>query len=95
MVGARPGHVLALIMGGAILVRLVDSGLGILPIYVIFLLGQDWIAHALGLCIDLNPFTLSLVYIVLMIALFGCLIDLVPGIRRYRYSLIDGVTVRI
>ena len=70
-------------------------GVGILLIYGIFLLGQGWIAHAFGLFIGLNPFTLNLVYIVLLVMLFGCLVGLIPGIRMYRYSLIDGMTVRI
>jgi len=94
-IGARPGHIFALILGESIFITLTGLGLGILLIYGIFLLGQGWIAHTFGLFIGLNPFTLNLVYIVLLVALFGCLIGLIPGIRMYRYSLIDGMTVRI
>lgn len=93
--GARPGHIFALILGEAIFITLAGIGLGILLIYSILLFGQGWIAHAFGLFIGLNPFTLSLVYIILLVALFGCLIGLIPGIRMYRYSLIDGMTVRL
>jgi len=63
--------------------------------YVIFLLGQGWIAHAFGRFVGLNPFTLNLVYIVLLIMLFGCLIARIPGIRRIRYSLKNGMNVGI
>jgi len=93
--GARPGYIFALTLGEAIFITLAGLGVGILLIYGIFLLGQGWIAHAFGLFIGLNPFTLNLVYIVLLVMLFGCLIGLIPGIRMYRYSLIDGMTVRI
>ena len=93
--GARPGHIFALILGEAIFITLAGLSFGILLIYGIFLLGQGWIAHVFGLFIGLNPLTLNLVYIILLVALFGCLIGLIPGIRMYRYSLIDGMTVRI
>jgi len=84
-----------LLLGEAIFITLAGLGLSILLIYDMVLLGQGWVSHAFGLFIGLNPFTLNLVYMVLLIALFGCLIGLIPGMRRYRYSLIDGMTVRI
>jgi putative ABC transport system permease protein len=43
----------------------------------------------------LKLFSLNQVYIVLLVALFGCLIGLIPGIRMYRYSLVDGMTIRV
>ena len=93
--GARPGYIFALILGEAIFITLVGLGLGILLTYGMFLLGQDWMAYAFGLFIGFNPYVPNLFYIVLLVALFGCLIGLIPGIRMYRYSLIDGMSVRI
>ena len=82
---------LVLILGQVIFITLAEFGLGILLIYDIFLLGQGRAAHAFDLSIGLNPFTLNLVYITISIAL----IDLISGIRMYRYSLFDGMVVRI
>ncbi|UCH40554.1 MAG: ABC transporter permease [Gammaproteobacteria bacterium] len=93
--GARPGHVFGLILGEAIAITLAGIGLGVLLVYTLFLLGQDWIARSFGLFVELNLLTPSLVYVVIAVALLGCLIGLIPGIRMYRYSLVDGMTVRV
>jgi len=92
--GARPGHVFALILGEALFITIAGLGLGILLVYSIFVIGQGWIAQTFGLFMNLNLFTLNLVYMVLLVVLFGGLIGLIPGIRMYRYSLIDGMTIR-
>lgn len=93
--GARPGHVFALILGEAIAITLSGIGLGILLVCAIFMLGQGWIASRFGLFIELNLLTPNLVYGLLLITLIGCLIGLIPGIRMYRYSLVDGMTIRV
>jgi putative ABC transport system permease protein len=93
--GARPGHVFALILGEAIAITLSGIGLGILLVCGIFMLGQGWIASRFGLFIELNLLTPNLVYGLLLITLIGCLIGLIPGIRMYRYSLVDGMTIRV
>ena len=61
----------------------------------IFVLGQGWIASTCGLFIELNLLTPNLVYSLLLITLIGCLIGLIPGIGMYRYSLVDGITIRV
>jgi len=93
--GARPGHVLTLMLGEAMVITLSGIGLGILLVSGIFLLGQDWIARKFGLFVELNLFTPTRVYVLIAIALFGCLIGVIPGIRMYRYALLDGMTVRV
>ncbi len=93
--GARPSHVFALILGEAIAITLSGIGLGILLVCGIFMLGQGWIASRFGLFIELNLLTPNLVYGLLLITLIGCLIGLIPGIRMYRYSLVDGMTIRV
>jgi len=93
--GARPGHVFSLILGESIAITLLGIGLGILIVYGIFLLGHDWIARKFGLFIEMNLLTPNLVYVVLLVTLIGILIGLIPGIRMYRYSLIDGMTIRL
>ncbi|MDH3629758.1 MAG: ABC transporter permease [Gammaproteobacteria bacterium] len=93
--GARPGHVFSLILGEAIAITLSGIGLGIILVYGVFLLGHGWIARQFGLFIEMNLLTPNLVYVVLLVMLIGFLIGLIPGIRMYRYSLIDGMTIRI
>ena len=93
--GARPGHIFALILGEAIFITLSGIVLGIALISGVLVFGQGWIASEFGLFIGLNMLSPNLVHVVLLVALFGCLIGLIPGIRMYRYSLIDGMTVRV
>lgn len=61
----------------------------------IFVLGQVWIASTFGLFIELNLLTPKLVYNVLLITLIGCMIGLIPCIGMYRYSPVDGMTIRV
>jgi len=93
--GARPGHVFALILGEAIFITLTGIVLGIMLVFSMIAFGQGWIASEFGLYIGLKLFSLNQVYVILLVALFGCLIGLIPGIRMYRYSLIDGMTIRV
>jgi putative ABC transport system permease protein len=93
--GARPAHVLTLILGEAIMITLAGIGLGILLVSGMFLLGQDWIAREFGLFVELDLLTPNLVYVVMAVAALGGLIGLIPGIRMYRYSLVDGMTIRV
>ena len=93
--GARPGHVFSLILGEAIFIMLTGIVLGIMLVFSLIAFGQGWIASEFGLYIGLKPFSLNQVYVIFLVAVFGCLIGLIPGIRMYRYSLIDGMTIRI
>ncbi|MCP4389817.1 MAG: FtsX-like permease family protein [Gammaproteobacteria bacterium] len=93
--GARPGHVFSLILGEAIFITLTGIVLGIMLVFSMIVFGQGWIASEFGLYIGLKLFSLNQVYVILLVALFGCLIGLIPGIRMYRYSLIDGMTIRV
>ena len=54
-----------------------------------------WIAHVLGLVLELNLLTLRPVYVVIGVALNGWLVGPISGIRMYRYQLSEGMTVRL
>ena len=93
--GARPAQVLALMLGEAAAITLSGILLGVLLVSAIFLFGQNWIAREFGLFVELNLLAPGPVYVLSAVAVVGCLIGLVPGIRMYRYALIDGMTVRL
>jgi len=94
-VGARPVHVFSLIISEAVFITLAGILLGGALVSAIMLFGQNWIAQQLGLFVTLNWFTSNQLVILSLVALLGFLIGLIPGIRIYRYSLIDGMTVRV
>ena len=94
-VGARPAHVFALILGEAAFLTALGVVLGVSALYVGLLAGQPWLESRLGLFIAVSwPSAYELLLIVL-VGLAGVLIGLMPAYRCYRYSLADGMTIRI
>ena len=94
-VGARPLHVFSLIVGEAGFITLVGISVGITLLYTLLLAAQPLIASRFGLFIGtggLSAYELALMGIV---CLAGLVVGIVPGYRIYRYSLADGMTVRV
>jgi putative ABC transport system permease protein len=94
-VGARPMHIFALILGEAAFLTLLGIALGIAALYLGLLAGQPWLESRLGLFIVVgwpSPYEFALMIVV---AAAGMLIGLIPAYRIYRYSLADGMTIRI
>ena len=94
-VGARPAHVFVLIMGEAVFLTLLAIGLGVAMVYGLMVLMQPWLESAFGLYVVISwPNTTELT-LLMIIALCGLVVGLIPGIRIYRYSLADGMTIRV
>ncbi len=94
-VGARPGHITLLIIGEAITLTLLGTVVGIVLLYGLLIVGQPVIQNQFGLFIDIDwpgHYELYLVAAVQMVAL---LVSILPAWRAYRYSLADGMTIRI
>jgi putative ABC transport system permease protein len=94
-VGARPRHVLSLIVGEATALAAVGLVLGVVLLYVALFFARSFIQTWLGLFIEiglLSPYEWLLLAIVL---LAGFIAGLWPAIRAYRYSLADGMTVHL
>jgi putative ABC transport system permease protein len=94
-VGARPMHIFGLILGEAAFLTLLGIALGIAALYLGLLTGRPWLESRLGLFIVVgwpSPHELGLM---ILVGTAGVLIGLIPAYRIYRYSLADGMTVRI
>jgi putative ABC transport system permease protein len=94
-VGARPLHVFSLIVGESALLTLAGVAIGIGLLYGLLIVSQPMILTKFGIFVSiggLSPYELSLIGI---ICLAGIAIGIVPGYRIYRYSLADGMTIRI
>ena len=94
-VGARPVHVFALILGEAAFLTLSGIALGIAALYMGLLAGQPWLAARLGLVVGLDWPSAHELALMLLVGTAGVLIGLIPAYRIYRYSLADGMTIRI
>lgn len=94
-VGARPIHIVSLILMESFSVTLAGliTGLGMLYIVALFL--RPWLAGRYGLLLNLGVPSLSEWILMLCVLLLGILTGLIPAIRCYRNSLADGLTVRL
>ncbi len=94
-VGARPLHVFALVAGEATFLTLLGALLGIVLLYALLLLGQPIIQGRFGLFIAVGwPSAHELMLLGAVIAA-GLFAGLLPALRAYRYSLADGLSVRL
>ena len=94
-VGARPLHVFGLILGEAALLTLAGIALGLAVLYLVLLAGQPWLESRFGLRIGVGWPSVHEMGLITSVAAAGVLIGLVPAYRIYRYSLADGMTIRI
>jgi putative ABC transport system permease protein len=94
-VGARPAHVFVLIMGEAVFLTLMAIALGLILVYGLMVLLQPWLESMYGLFIVIGWPSVSELMLLAVIAMCGFVVGLIPGIRIYRYSLADGMTIRV
>jgi putative ABC transport system permease protein len=94
-VGARPGHIFALIMGEAAALTLAGIAVGLGLLYGLLLIAQPIVEARYGIYIvfgGVSPRELLLLGVVL---LAGFMVGIVPGYRAYKLSLADGLSIRI
>lgn len=94
-VGARPLHVFGLILGEAAFLTLAGIALGVAALYAALAAGRPWLESRVGLFIGLgwpSPWEFG---VMILVAAAGVAVGLIPAWRIYRYSLADGMTIRI
>jgi putative ABC transport system permease protein len=94
-VGARPTHVFALILGEAAVLTLAGIGIGVAALYLALFAGHSWLEARLGLFVGLSWPSAHELGLVALVAAAGVVIGLIPAYRIYRYSLADGMTIRV
>jgi putative ABC transport system permease protein len=94
-VGARPQHVLALIVGEATALAAAGIVLGVMFLYVGLLVARSFLQRHLGLSIEIGLPSESEWLLLAAVLLASFVAGLWPAIRAYRYSLIDGMTVHV
>ncbi len=94
-VGARPGHVFALIMGEAGFLTLLGVVLGMLLLYSLLFVVQPIIETQLGIFVAIGgPSTYELL-LLCAVLISGFVVGAVPSHRAYKLSLADGLSIRI
>ncbi len=94
-VGARPMHVFALILGEAAFLTCFGVVLGVIGLYAGLMIGKGWLEAALGLFMTIGWPSVHELELIAVVAIAGVLIGVIPAWRIYRYSLADGMTVRV
>jgi putative ABC transport system permease protein len=94
-VGARPLHVFSLIVGEAGVVTLIGIMTGIALLYGLLIVAQPLIASRLSLFLDITGLSGYELVLMGIVCAAGFVIGIIPGYRVYRYSLADGMTVRV
>jgi putative ABC transport system permease protein len=94
-VGARPGHILLLVTGEALLLSLLGIAFGLLLLYTGLALAQPYIENHYGLYLPIGLPALREWFILGLVGTSSLIIGLIPGYRAYRYSLADGMSIRI
>lgn len=93
--GARPGHVFALVTGESLLLTLLGVLIGLALLYLGLLIAQPLIENAYGLYLSIQWPSLREFYLLGLVIATGLLVGLIPGYRAYRNSLTDGMSIRI
>ncbi|MAY40901.1 MAG: peptide ABC transporter permease [Oceanospirillaceae bacterium] len=94
-VGARPIHILALLMLESLFVTLISILLGLVMLYLAIWLGAPVLQQEFGLHIGLEGLSLWQWQLIGMVTVAGFLVGLIPGYRAYKYSLADGMSIRL
>jgi putative ABC transport system permease protein len=94
-VGARPVDVFALIVGESAMLTVSGTAAGVALLYGLLFVGQPLILSSFGLFIGIGGLTGHELLLIAVVCLAGLLIGVVPGYQTYRYSLADGMTIRL
>ena len=94
-VGARPVHVFSLIVGESAILTVAGVAAGIGLLYLLLFIGQPLILSAFGLYVAIGGLTGYELTLTALVCTAGFFIGIIPGYRIYRYSLADGMTIRI
>jgi putative ABC transport system permease protein len=94
-VGARPLHVISLMVGESALLTIAGVLLGVTLLYGLLFVCRPLILSRFGLYIAIGGISGYEVILMGAVCLAGILIGIIPGYQIYRYSLADGLTVRV
>ena len=93
-VGAGPQHVVGLLVAEATLLATLGVVAGVGLLYAGLAAARPVVEEALGLYIDIAWLHAREALILAGVVAAGTLVGLLPGLRAYRHSVVDGMTVR-
>lgn len=94
-VGARAWQILLLLTLESALLTVLGVGLGIILLYAGIGLSQSFLETQVGVFVPLTALNVYQWKLLGLVVVCGTLVGLIPGYRAYRYSVADGLTIRI
>lgn len=93
--GARPLHIFSLVQGEVVIIMTASVLLGVMGMYLLQwtiapLLQQQW-----GLYLPIRWMSSGEWWLLGIAFVSGLLVGVIPALRAYRYSLSDGMTIRV
>lgn len=94
-VGARPLHIFALLVSEAGGFAMAGGFIGVIMFYVIQVISRPIVEARFGIYISISPPSLFDLTILAVVIATGFFMGVIPAYRAYRYSLADGLTIRV
>jgi putative ABC transport system permease protein len=94
-VGARPLHVFSLIVGESAILTILGVVAGVVLLYGVLLVSRPLILSQFGLSIAIGGLSTYELALMGVVCIAGLVVGIIPGYQTYRYSLADGMTIRI
>ncbi len=93
--GARPVHIFSLFVGESVVIMSIASVIGLSMLYAIQLAARPLLQDLFGIYLAINAPTAYELTLIAAAFGTGILMGLLPAYRAYRYSLADGMTIKI
>jgi len=94
-VGARPSHVLVLLVLESGLITWAGAFIGTLSVYLLLLIAQPLIENEFGLFLPVRALSETEYLYLGVLMLLGPVLGLIPAWKAYRNALADGLTIRV
>ena len=94
-VGASPLKIFGLISSESIVITLSGIALGIAFVFLLLQIVKPILETQYGIYLNPSGISLQEIYIIGTVIILGILIGIIPGYKIYKYSLLDGLTVKM
>jgi putative ABC transport system permease protein len=94
-VGASPLKIFGLISSESIVITLWGIALGIAFVFLLLQIAKPILETQYGIYLNPSGISLQEIYIIGTVIILGILIGIIPGYKIYKYSLLDGMTVKM
>ena len=94
-VGASPLKIFGLISSESIVITMWGIALGIAFVFLLLQIAKPILETQYGIYLNPSGISLQEIYIIGTVIILGILIGIIPGYKIYKYSLLDGMTVKM